>query len=98
MGKPVQYEMAYDFPGVGRRELSVSYLPIGGSEGVDRTCVLRNITRRKMAENILRKSEERFSKAFRNKPLAIAISTEEEGRYLDVNDAFLDLLGYRRDR
>ena len=99
LGKAVQYEMAYDFPGVGRRDLSVSYLPIWGSESVDRiACVLRNITQRKMAEKVLRKSEERFSKAFRNNPLAIAISTEEEGRYLDVNDAFLDLLGYRREQ
>ena len=44
----------------------------------------------------LLKSEERFSKAFRNNPLAITISTEAEGRYLDVNDAFLEMLGYQR--
>jgi two-component system cell cycle sensor histidine kinase/response regulator CckA len=43
-----------------------------------------------------RRSEERFSKAFRGNPLAITISTEAEGRYLDVNEAFLDLLGYQR--
>lgn len=56
----------------------------------------RDITERKLAEEALLKSEERFSKAFRNNPLAITISTEAEGRYLDVNDAFLDLLGYKR--
>jgi len=33
---------------------------------------------------------------FRNNPLAITISTEAEGRYFDVNEAFLDLLGHRR--
>jgi two-component system, cell cycle sensor histidine kinase and response regulator CckA len=44
----------------------------------------------------LRRSEERFSKAFRNNPLALTISTEAEGRCLDVNKAFLDLLGYER--
>jgi PAS domain S-box-containing protein len=98
LGKTVQYEMAYEFPGIGRRDLSVSYLPIWGSEGVDRiACVLRNVTQRKVGEEILKKSEERFSKAFRNNPLAIAISTEAGGNYLDVNDAFLDLLGYRRE-
>jgi len=99
LGKPVQYEMSYDFPGVGTRDLSVSYLPIRGPNGVDRiACVLRNVTERKLAEETLRKSEERFSKAFCNNPLAITISTEAEGRYLDVNDAFLDLLGYRREQ
>ena len=98
LGKGVQYEMSYDFPGVGTRDLSVSYLPIRGSQGVDRiACVLRNVTERKLAEETLRKSEERFSKAFRNNPLAISISTETEGRYLDVNDAFLNLLGYQRE-
>ena len=56
----------------------------------------RDITERKLAEEALLKSEERFSKAFRNNPLAITISTEAEGRYLDVNDAFLGLLGFRR--
>ena len=55
-----------------------------------------DITERKLVEESLRKSEERFSKAFRNNPLAITISTEAEGRYLDVNDAFLGLLGYQR--
>jgi PAS domain S-box-containing protein len=55
-----------------------------------------DITERKLSEEALHKSEERFSKAFRNNPLAISISTEAEGRYLDVNDAFLELLGYQR--
>ncbi len=59
-------------------------------------CNIRDITARKQGEDALRRSEERFSKAFRSNPLAIAISTEAEGRYLDVNEAFLDLLGYQR--
>jgi PAS domain S-box-containing protein len=58
--------------------------------------VLQDITDQKLAVEALLKSEGRFSKAFRNNPLAITISTEAEGRYLDVNDAFLDLLGYKR--
>jgi PAS domain S-box-containing protein len=59
-------------------------------------CNIRDITERRRTEENLRKSEERFSKAFRKSPLAITISTEADGRYLDVNDAFLDLLGYER--
>ena len=55
-----------------------------------------DITERKRGEEELRKSEERFSKAFRSSPLAITISTQAEGRYLDVNEAFLQLLGYER--
>ena len=53
------------------------------------------IERRKKEEE-LRRSEERFSKAFRHSPLPMTISTEEDGRYLDVNEAFLDWLGRER--
>ena len=45
---------------------------------------------------MLRQSEERFSKAFCSNPLPMTISTETEGRYLDVNDSFLTLMGYER--
>lgn len=45
----------------------------------------------------LRQSEERFAKAFRSSPLAITISTRAEGRYLDINDQFLRMTGYRRE-
>ncbi len=39
-----------------------------------------------------------FAKAFRASPLATTISTLAEGRYVDVNDAFLQMLNYdRRD-
>jgi two-component system cell cycle sensor histidine kinase/response regulator CckA len=54
------------------------------------------VMERRRNEELLRQSEERFSKAFRSNPLAITISTEAEGRYLDVNEAFLRLLGYTR--
>jgi len=98
LGKVVQYEMTYNFPNLGKRDLSVSYFPVEAHAGVDRiACVLRDITERRVSEEALRKSEERFSKAFRNNPLAITISTEADGRYLDANDAFLKLLGYKRE-
>ncbi len=97
LGQLVQYELTYDFQNRGKRDLWVSYFPIEGPTGIERiACVLQDITDRKLAEEALRNSEERFSKAFRNNPLAITISTEAEGRYLDVNSAFLDLLGYKR--
>lgn len=59
-------------------------------------CNIRDISARKRAEEELRKSEERFSKAFRSSPLAVTISTEADGRYLDVNDAYLQMVGRQR--
>ena len=48
-------------------------------------------------EEALRESEEKFSQVFRNAPIAITISTLAEGRFVEVNDRFERLSGYRRE-
>ncbi len=57
----------------------------------------RDISERKMAEESIRISEEKFSKAFRSSPILMSISTLKEGLYTEVNDAFLDASGYERE-
>ncbi len=52
---------------------------------------------RKESEEALRASEERFSKAFRSNPAPVAITTLDDGRFIEVNDRFLEAFGYRRD-
>jgi two-component system, cell cycle sensor histidine kinase and response regulator CckA len=52
---------------------------------------------RERAQDDLRRSEERFSKAFRASPISIAIQTLRDGRFIDVNDSFLIMTGLRRD-
>jgi PAS domain S-box-containing protein len=56
-----------------------------------------DITERKRAEQALLLSEEKFAKAFRSSPNAMAISTLEEGRFLEVNDSFLRRFGRQRE-
>lgn len=51
--------------------------------------------KRRQIEEELRQSEQRFAKAFHASPVAISI-TNMKGVYLDVNDYFLRLTGYRR--
>jgi two-component system cell cycle sensor histidine kinase/response regulator CckA len=79
--------------------VSVTISPIRNAQGgvIGASKVARDITEKRLAEDALRKSEERFSKAFRASPMAIAISTYPEGRYVDVNDYFIRTIGYERD-
>lgn len=58
---------------------------------------IRDVTVAKQAQEALKYSEERFSKAFHMSPAPTLISTIEEGRYIDVNDSFLRMLGYIRE-
>lgn len=59
--------------------------------------VARDITERKHVEQALRESEERFSKAFQSSPAGMTISRLEDGRVLDVNEAFVRICGFSRD-
>jgi PAS domain S-box-containing protein len=51
----------------------------------------------KNSEEALRLSEEKFSKAFRSSPNPKTISSLADGRYIEVNDSFLQLTGYARE-
>jgi PAS domain S-box-containing protein len=54
------------------------------------------ITERKQAEEALKESEEKFSKAFQSNAVLMAISSIEEGTFLEINDIFCQKLGYER--
>lgn len=41
--------------------------------------------------------QERFEKVFQNSPLATVLASIKDGKYLDVNDAFLKLTGFSRE-
>jgi PAS domain S-box-containing protein len=59
--------------------------------------VCDDITERRHAGEALRESEERFSKAFRTSPHPIGITEAATGRCIEVNDACLQLFGFRRE-
>ncbi|HEY9700893.1 MAG TPA: ATP-binding protein, partial [Allocoleopsis sp.] len=45
----------------------------------------------------LRQSEEKFAKAFLSSPNPLTITSLQDGRHIDVNEAFLSLSGYTRE-
>jgi PAS domain S-box-containing protein len=59
------------------------------------TCT--DIHERRLAEQALRESEERFSKAFRASPLVLTISSLETGELIEVNETFVNATGYTRE-
>ena len=79
--------------------VSLVISPIRDHDGriVGASTIAHDITERMQTEEIIRQSEERFSKAFRSSPMAITIATLDEGRYVDANDAFLSMMGCKLD-
>ena len=53
--------------------------------------------RRRKAELELGKSEEKFSRVFRESPLAISIVRVSDGRYVEINETFELSTGWKRD-
>jgi len=66
--------------------------------GPDRLAIYaRDVTEELEAGELLRENRERLDKIFHLTPAVIAITTWQDGRYLDVNKTFTDMTGYTRE-
>ena len=61
------------------------------------TGTLYDITERKIAEEALKESEERFSKTFSMAPYSISLTNVEDGHIINSNETFLNYFGYSRE-
>ncbi len=93
-GRPVEFEMTYQYPDRGPRELLISYLPITRRGGVDRVaCVLRDITETKKADRALKL----FRTLIDHSSDAVVVVDPGTGRFLDVNEKACRDFGYTRE-
>ncbi len=75
--------------------LSAEIIDIAGQEHL---LVLTNdITERRQAEDALKISEEKFLNAFKANPGMMTITTMADGRYIDVSERTLQILGFSRE-
>jgi PAS domain S-box-containing protein len=76
---------------------------LGSAENINikgkphRLVVIQDITNRRKAEEKIRESEEKFSKAFSTSANAICITSLADGKFIEVNDAFYRFSGYTRE-
>lgn len=59
--------------------------------------IIVDITERRMVEEALRESEEKFAKAFMNAPVLMSITGVEDGAIIDVNNQFVEQSGFARE-
>lgn len=84
----------------GTYSIIVTYVPVLADRGEIKQIlgITQDISERKAAEERLYHSEERFSRIFWTSPVAIGIVSLADARLIDVNERFLQLFGYERDK
>jgi PAS domain S-box-containing protein len=90
-----QMETQLRLPDGNSKFMIVAGQPIEVGEEACMLFTFADLDPRKKAEDALRQSEERFSKAFRLAPVPMTLSTLAGLRLLDVNDAFVAAIGYK---
>ena len=75
--------------------LSACFMELGGTVAV--LAITRDVTGQKQAEDSLRQSEEKYSKAFMMSPDSLIITRAADGVAVEVNDRLLEMSGYRRE-
>ncbi len=93
-GHVIQYELKYNYPELGERDLYLQYFPIEGPEGIDRVaCILEDITERKRNESRLQE----YARVVEGMEDMIVV-VDREYRYVIANRAFLNYRDLESDQ
>ena len=89
----------YQTPEGERRHVHVLKVPLRDHAGelIGIQGLSWDVTAHKRAEEAVRQSEELFSKVFRALSVGVSVARLSDGQFFEVNDAFLQLFGFRRE-
>jgi len=90
------YEVEHDFADIGRRVMLLNARQIERGWGKERVILLaiEDITERKLTENILAESEERYKRVFETAIDGIVLFGKNDGKILHTNLAIEKIIGY----
>ena len=77
--------------------VEISLSPLNTEEGILVSASVRDITDRKKAEEKVRESQVMFSSLFRKSPVMNTITEIHNGKFIEVNDAFAEFMGYTKN-
>jgi PAS domain S-box-containing protein len=106
-GGIARFTIDYDLPrvehikvsGAKHRIIDVVISPIKDLSGKVTNAIIqhKDVTERKQAEEALRESKEKYSKAFHVSPNAIMITRAKDGKIMEVNDTFSSISGFTQE-
>jgi diguanylate cyclase (GGDEF)-like protein/PAS domain S-box-containing protein len=90
------FRVEYSFVNGHILELSLNPIVVDGkTKGI--SVFGKDITERKRVEEVLRVSEARYRSLFQTSPDLVDINRLDDGRYIDANEAYFDILGLKRE-
>ena len=90
------YEVEHDFPVIGKRIILLNARTIDAGAEKEKSILLyiNDITEQKNAQ---KESEEKYLKAFQTSPHGVIITHIENGKFIEVNEAFTSITGFTQE-
>lgn len=76
--------------------VEISLSPLETEQGLWISAAIRDVSQRKETERSLEENEEKFNKAFQLSPAGLTLTNVKTGKWIEVNESFLEITGYSR--